>query len=294
MREPAYDAPDHAPPAHLPGTAPYGRPSWSGLLQFSLVGIPLKAYPAVRTRDLPSAHLLHADCGQRLRYAKHCPDHGPLAAAAVVRGYEYGPGRHVLVGPEDLDPLRPAQDHALRLERFLAPEQLDPVLFCGRSLHLLPDGPAAERGYAVLREALAQRRRWALGRMVLGGHRQLVLVRPAGDLLVAQVLHYPEYVRACPLPALPPPADAGEEARLAGMLIDAAGGAVEWAAYRDQAAEDLRALLEAKLQGGPTALEEPAPAVLPLLEALQKSLAATAGRTGGKGRPARKRTRRSA
>jgi DNA end-binding protein Ku len=293
MRDHAIDAPDQAPPAHLPGAAPYGRPSWSGLLQFSLVGIPLKAYPAVRTRDLPSAHLLHADCGQRLRYAKHCPDHGPLAAA-VVRGYEYGPGRHVLVGPEDLDPLRPAQDHALRLERFLAPEQLDPVLFSGRSLHLLPDGPAAERGFAVLREALVQRRRWALGRMVLGGHRRLVLVRPAGDVLVAQGLHYPEYVRACPLAALPQPADAGKESRLAGMLIDAAGGAVEWAAYRDQAAEDLRALLEAKLRGGAAEFEEPAPVVLPLLEALQKSLAATAGRTGGKGRPSRKRVRRTA
>jgi hypothetical protein len=31
--------------------SPFGRPSWSGLLQFSLVGIPLKAYPAIRTRD---------------------------------------------------------------------------------------------------------------------------------------------------------------------------------------------------------------------------------------------------
>jgi ubiquinone/menaquinone biosynthesis C-methylase UbiE len=60
--------------------------------QFSLVGIPLKAFPAVRSRDLPSAHLLHADCGQRLRYAKQCPTHGPVEAAAIVRGYEYGPG----------------------------------------------------------------------------------------------------------------------------------------------------------------------------------------------------------
>jgi DNA end-binding protein Ku len=130
--------------------------------------------------------------------------------------------------------------------------------------------------------------------MVLGGHRQLVLVRPAGDLLVAQVLHYPEYVRACPLPALPQPGDAGEEARLAGMLIDAAAGAVEWAAYRDQAAENLRALLEAKLRGGPVESEEPAPAVLLLLEALRQSLAATAGEAGGKGRPSRKRVRRTA
>ena len=57
------DTPDTLPFA---ATTPYGRPSWSGLLQFSLVGIPLKAYPAVRTRDVPTAHLLHADCSRRV------------------------------------------------------------------------------------------------------------------------------------------------------------------------------------------------------------------------------------
>ena len=137
------DSPDALP---FTGTTPYGRPSWSGLLQFSLVGIPLKAYPAVRTRDVPSAHLLHADCGQRLCYAKHCPVHGPVDNAAIVRGYEYGPGQHVVVEPDELDKLRPAQDKALRLECFLAPAQLDPLLFAGRSLYLVPDGPAAEPG----------------------------------------------------------------------------------------------------------------------------------------------------
>jgi len=68
----------------------------------------------------------------------------------------------------------------------------------GRSLYLVPDGPAAEPGYGVLRLALAQRQRWALGRMVLGGHRQVVLVRPADTTLVLHVLHYPEHVRVCP------------------------------------------------------------------------------------------------
>src|SRR5216683_810736 len=97
-------APDSLPAgsAAFPA-APYGRPSWSGLLQLSLVGIPLKAYPAVRTRDVPSAHLLHADCGQRLRYAKHCPAHGPVDSAAIVRGYEYGPAQHVIAQPDELD-----------------------------------------------------------------------------------------------------------------------------------------------------------------------------------------------
>ena len=70
-----------------------------------------------------------------------------------------GPGRHVLAQPDELDALRPVQDKALRLERFLAPDQLNPLLFAGRSLYLVPDGPAAEPGYGVLRLALAKRLR---------------------------------------------------------------------------------------------------------------------------------------
>jgi DNA end-binding protein Ku len=288
------DLPDTLPPGAV---APCGRPSWSGLLQFSLVGIPLKAYPAVRTRDVPSGHLLHADCGQRLRYAKHCPVHGAVDSAAIVRGYEYGPDRHVIVAPEELDQLRPAQDKALRLERFLAPVQLDPVLYAGRSLYLVPDGPAAEPGYAVLHAALVQRQRWALGRMVLGGHRQIVLVRPSGAALALQVLHFPEQVRSCPLAALRLPEKAGEEMRLAGLLIDAAAGTIDWTAYRDQAAQELKALIEAKLAGQPVAMLEPERAILPLLEALKQSVAAQNGHAAApptKTKAPRKRARRTA
>jgi DNA end-binding protein Ku len=171
------------------------------------------------------------------------------------------------------------------------------LLYAGRSLYLVPDGPAAEPGYAVLQAALVVRQRWALGRMVLGGHRQVVLVRPTDTALVVHVLHYPEQVRYCP-PAAPPAADgASEEMRLAGMLIDAASGVVAWGCYRDQGAEELKALIEAKLEGQPRATPEPARALLPLLEAWQQSVAAQ-GANGapprGQGRASRKRTQRTA
>jgi non-homologous end joining protein Ku len=81
------------------------------------------------------------------------------------------------------------------------------------------------------------------------------------------------------------------------MLIDAASGAVDWGSYRDQAAQELRALLDIKLQGQPAAAPEPARNVLPLLQALQESVAAQAddgAAAGGKGRAPRKRTKRTA
>jgi len=264
-----------APESLLPDHAALcGRPTWSGLLQLSLVGIPLKAYPAVRSRDLPTCHQFHAHCGQHIRHAKQCPVHGPVDADDVVRGYEYGPGQHLLVEPEELDQLRPAQDRALRLERFCPPEQVEPLLFSGRSLYLLPDGPAAEPGYDVLQAVMVERGRWALGRMVLGGQRQVVLVRPAGTVLVLQVLHYPEQVRACPRRATARPDQSSEALRLAGVLIDAASGGLDWAAYPDEAAQELRALVGAKLHGRMAEAAEPTSVILPLLEALQQSVAA--------------------
>jgi non-homologous end joining protein Ku len=162
----------------------------------------------------------------------------------------------------------------LRLEHFLTPAQLDPLLFAGRSLYLVPDGPAAETGYGMLRLALAQQQRWALGRMVLGGGRQVVMVRPAGMSLVLHVLHYPEQVRVCPQPVWPLAKEPAEELRLAEMLIEAAGGQVDWTAYPDQAAQEVKALIEAKLAGRAGAAPVPAPTILPLLEALKQSVGA--------------------
>jgi DNA end-binding protein Ku len=290
-------SPDSADTLPFTGMTPYGRPSWSGLLQFSLVGIPLKAYPAVRTRDVPSAHLLHADCGERIRYAKQCPVHGTVDGAAIVKGYEYGPGRHVIAQPDELDALRPVQDKALRLERFLAADRFNPLLFAGRSLYLVPDGPAAEPGYGVLRLALARRQRWALGRMVLSGYRQVVLVRPVDTTLVLQVLHYPEQVRVCPQTVWPMKQEPEEELRLAGMLIDAADGKVDWTAYADQSAQELKSLIEAKLAGQPVEVAAPPRAILSLLDALKESVQAGNGKAAPsrvKEKSSRKRARRTA
>lgn len=255
---------------------PAGRPSWSGLLQLSLVSVPVKAYPAVSTSDAVHFNQLHADCGQRIRYEKRCPVHGAVDAAAIVKGYPYARDQYVVVEPAELDKLRPAQDRALRLERFVEARHVDPVLFAGRSLFLAPDGLAAQQPYTVLTEALRQRDRWAVGHVVLSGHRQVVVVRPTSHGLIVDVLHYPAQVRSSPA-AIGPKAAAPEELALAGVLIDQASGPVDWSHYRDDSAAELRALIEAKLAGRPLTNPADEPArVLSLLDALKQSVAATA------------------
>jgi hypothetical protein len=62
-----------------------------------------------------------------------------------------------------------------------------------------------------------------------------------------------------------------EEVRLAGKLIDAADGKVDLTAYPDQAAQELKTLIEAELAGQP-AETTAARAILPLLGALLQSV----------------------
>jgi DNA end-binding protein Ku len=265
------------PPAPCPSPPPRSRPSWSGLLRLSLVTVPVKAYPAVSSSSTSHIHLLHAHCGQRIHYQKHCPQHGAVESDAIVRGYAYAPGQHVVVEPEELDQLRPARDKALLVEQFVPVDVIDPTFFAGRSLYLIPDGPAAQHPYGVLAEAIQRSGKAALGRVVFSNHRQLVLLRAVGRLLVLDVLHYPAQVRAAAsweaelALSMATPA----ERDLASQLIALASTPLEWARYRDSSAEELAALIEAKLaaQAPPAMADEPV-AVLHLLDALKQSVAA--------------------
>jgi DNA end-binding protein Ku len=116
--------------------------------------VPIQAYPAVRSPAATPIHFLHADCGQRIRYQKHCPQHGAVPAEAIIRGYEYAPDHHVLIETEELEQLRPARDKALVLEQFVPVGDIDPTFYAGRSLYLLPDGVPARHPRRQLRDAV--------------------------------------------------------------------------------------------------------------------------------------------
>ena len=79
------------------------------------------------------------------------------------------------------------------------------------------------------------------------------------------------------------------------MLIEAAGGKVDWTAYPDQGAQELKALIEAKLAGQPAALCEPPRMLVSLLEALQQSVGVPSQKEVPlKPKTPRKRARRTA
>jgi DNA end-binding protein Ku len=273
-------------------------------LRLSLVSVPIKAYPAVVSHADSHLHQLHTGCGQRIRYAKHCPVHGPVDAGGIVSGFSVAPDQYVVVEEAELEALRPAKDRALLLEQVLDAGSVDPMLFAGRTLYLLPEGPAAQQPYLVLRAALQQHGLWALGRLVLNGRRQLGVLRPVQRVLALHLLHFPAQLRSSrPLEAEPGSgAASAQELHLAGLLLEASRQPVAWSDLQDDSAERLRRLLEAKLQGqSPSARAVEETPVLRLLDALQQSVAqaldqtpATASSARGAGQRRERSPRRPA
>ena len=201
-----------------------------------------------------------------------------MDATEIVKGYQYASGQYVIIDSEELESLRSTRDKALSLERFVDPGEIDPVVFSGRCLYLLPESGPAQRPYLLLVQAMRARNRWGVGRVVMSGHCHAVVVRPLGRLLAMDVLHEPSLVRSAAwLEAELQQVDASpEELQLAEMLINSASGPVDWQQFRDDTPDKLAALVAAKVAGHQVIapVEEPVP-VIQLLDALKQSVART-------------------
>jgi len=261
------------------------RSSWKGYLKLSLVSVPVKAYTANDTAEEIRLNQLHADCNARVRYKKVCPEHGELKSDEIVSGYEYTKDSYVVIDPSELSKLRLESDKAIAIEGFIAPHEVDPLYFAGRTYYLLPDGPAGSRPYALLHKGMRDSEVVALAKVVMSGRTQLVLVRPIGKLLAMSVLTYAKRIRDLEpfQEELESLEVAPEEDRLTQTLITASRlGEFELDAYTDKYADELGRLIQMKIDGQEIVaapdLEEPK--ILNLMDALKKSVAQAQSASG--------------
>lgn len=263
------------------------RSSWKGFLKLSLVSVPVKAFTANETSEEIHLNQLHAECNNRVRYKKVCPEHGELRSEEIVSGYEYAKDQYVVIDPDELQKLRLESDKAVSIEGFIAPEEIDPLYFSGRTYYLLPDGPAGSRPYALLHKGMLDAGVVALAKIVMSGRVQLVLVRPVGKLLSMSVLIYSKRVRDfVPLQEELQELDLSkEEDKLTQILISATkidDFALD--AYSDKYTDELNRLIKMKIDGEEVvaAPDTEEPKILNLMDALKKSVAEAQSASGKK------------
>ncbi len=259
------------------------RTSWKGFLQLSLVSVPVKAFTANNTTEEVRLNQLHADCHNRVRYKKVCPEHGELSADEIVSGYEYAKDSYVIIDTEDLAKLRTMSDKAVHIDGFVSLDEIDASFLAGRTYYLTPDGAAGNRPYALLVRGMEDAGLVAIAQVVLSGREQLVMLRPIDGMVVMSVLHYPKKVksRAPFREEIAQEKLTKEEMNLTNTLIDASIlEKFDFQSYKDAYVENLSKLIQLKVDGEEVVqapdLEEPR--ILNLMEALKKSVAEAGAR----------------
>jgi DNA end-binding protein Ku len=245
--------------------------------------VPVKAFTATVTGGGEiSLNQIHAECNNRIQYKKFCPVHGEVKQDEIVSGYESAKGQYVLINPDELDKLRSESDKAIQIDTFIDPEALDPIYYGEKTYYLIPDGPVAQKPYAVIREGMEKENRYAVAQVVLHGKEKVVLLRPLDGLLTMNVLSYDaEIVKPETFESEVPKAEVSdEELKLAKTLIDASTAKkFDFSKYRNVYTEKLTQLIEAKIAGKELVAQpdqEPAQ-VINLMDALKQSVAKLQG-----------------
>src|SRR5262249_42146355 len=269
-------------PLHL-SERPLMRTIWNGSISFGLVNIPvglaLATAPKAKQSDV-SFRTLHRECLTPIRNKRWCPTHDrEVGADEIVKGWEVAKGEFVVVEDADLEAIqRSDESRSIDITRFVDLDEVDPI-YLDRTYYLAPaSAPAARRPYVLLLEAMKQSHMGAIGRFVLRGAEYFCLIRPKGDALALETLFLAEDVRSS---AEIEEAVEGTEVKkaeldLAEQVMQSLVGEFEPAELHSEYRQDLRTLLEAKLEGREVTKPEPVPdetPVVDLMDALKRSVA---------------------
>jgi DNA end-binding protein Ku len=246
-------------------------------VSFGLVAIPVKLFTANQSSSAISFNLLHKADGSRLRQQYICQKDGEVVERdAMVKGYEFAKDQYVQFAPEEIKALEEVGSHAVEISEFVPIESIDPVYY-DKTYYLAPD-KGAGKPYALLTEALKQAGRCGVGRWAARGKGYLVILRPIGDVLAMQQLHYAADVRRASEVEIPKTEVKPAELKLAQQLIDAqTAEKFDADAYKDEVRGRIEAAIKKKVdEGQEITMAEPAPAgdgkVIDLMEALRASL----------------------
>jgi len=255
-----------------------------------LVAIPVRVYNAIEASEKIQFNQLHREDFGPIGYDKRCKKCNEVVTSdQITKGYQYEPDRFAIVEPDDIAKIKIKTTKAVDILGFVDADEI-PATFYDAPYFAGPDGPVAEKPYALLREVMKQTGKVGLGKVVLRDREDLVAVFPQENGLILQKLRYPHEVRSVrDVPDLDGAQKVDKrEMQMATMLVEQMTTTLEEIDMTDHYHEALKKLIESKVKGKKIVEFEPAEELprLDIMSALKKSLQASSRKPMVKATPA--------
>jgi len=176
---------------------------------------------------------------------------GPVDSDEIVKGYEYENDQYVLLDQQEIDDIKLEPKKTLELVQFVGACEIPPLYF-NRPYYVVPSDELAMDAYRVVQDALRQAEKIGLGQLAMRGREYLVAIKPCGDGLLLETLHYADEIRkADPLFSGISGQTADKELlQVATALIDRKTASFDAGAFKDRYTEALHELIERKRGSG--------------------------------------------
>lgn len=226
------------------------RPIWSGTLSFGLLNIPVSLMSGERRTDI-SFRMLDARSNTPIRYERVNAETGAeVPWKDIVKAFEYSKGNYVVVDQDTIKSAAPESHDAIEVEAFVERSEVGPQYF--EKPYVLVPAKKAEKGYVLLREALADTDRIGIARVVIRTREHLCAIMPDGPALFLMMMRYPQELVDASDYALPD-ADAAsyriskKELEFSRHLIDVMSTAWRPEDYVDEFRERLQAIIQQRI-----------------------------------------------
>ena len=272
------------------------RSIWKGAITFGLVNVPVKVYSATEDHDI-TLHQVHDKDGGRIRYQRRCEICGKVVDYENIdKAYQEG-DKTVVLTDEDLKSLPVERSREIDVVEFVPNDQIDPMRF-EKSYYLEPDSTSI-KAYVLLRRTLEETDRTAIVQFALRQKTRLAALRVKGDVLTIQTLLWDDELREANFDSLDERTKITEkELKMSAALVDSLSDDFEPERFTDDYQEQLRILIDAKLEKGEaidtettfgeSEEEEEGGEVIDLMEALRKSVDKNKKAKSAKKAPAKK------
>jgi DNA end-binding protein Ku len=273
------------------------RALWKGQLRLSLVSIPVEVFSATKTGARFAFRQIHEPSGKPVHYDKVVDGIGPVDTDEIVKGYEYESGKYVLLEPEEIDAVKLETKKTLELVQFVDASEISPIYY-DKPYYVVPSDDLAEDAYRVVRDALRKSGKVGLGQLTLRGREYIAAIKPCGDGLLLETLHYADELRkADPMfHGLSGKTSDDDLLEVATALIDKKTAPFDATTFKDNYSTALKELVQRKLKGKKAKIEveeeedtgKRGDNVVDLMSALKKSLESSSAKASPK-KPAPKK-----